>query len=88
MIVKTITTKACCGASAIYFIVDAPLSLDTIKKFTDNGFKEQPKFAQQGILYVFNDDFSLSGQLGNTKLQLTCKTKDCQNDLRILDSIL
>lgn len=88
MITKTVTTEACCGASAIYFIIDAPLTMETIQKFIANGFKEQPKFSQQGILYVFNDDFSLSGQLGNTKLQLTCKVRGCENNLKVLDSIL
>ena len=88
MILNKMETKACCGASSIFFIVDAPLSLDLIKKFVSFGFKEMPKLANQGILYVFNDDFSLSGQLGNTKLSLTCKKTNCQSNLSILDKIL
>jgi len=88
MITKTIKTKACCGATSIYFILDKPLSQQTVTDLVNAGFIEQPKFAQQGTLYVKNSDFSLSGTFGNTKVSLTCITKDCIDKTKILESLL
>lgn len=88
MIIKTIKTKACCGATSVYFILDKALSQQTVLDLVNAGFTEQPKFAQQGTLYVKNQDFSLSGTFGNTKVSLTCITKDCIDKTKMLEAIL
>lgn len=88
MIIKTIKTKACCGATSIYFVLDKPLSQQTVYDLVNAGFTEMPKFAQQGTLYVKNSDFSISGTFGNTKVSLTCITKDCIEKTKMLESIL
>ncbi len=50
-----------------------------IDKFISMGFTSSEKFLKSGILYVSNNELSLTGALGSNNLQMGCKVQDCES---------
>lgn len=80
--------KACCGKTSVIFKTDQPLTKEIIKSLVALGFNEASHFTQAGILYVDNKYIILTGPLGSDKLQVKCKSKQCEDKINELEELL
>ncbi len=88
MKIKKFEVKACCGKKSIIFQIDQPITKDLLVKLTQSGFTESPNFTKAGILYITNDNFVITGPIGSDKLQIKCRTVDCEDKLKSLEETL
>lgn len=88
MKIERFSIQACCGRTSIIFKTDRPLNTLHISEFCKLGYTEHKHFTQAGILYVDNLDFILTGPLGSDRLQVKCKTANCEPKVNDLEKIL
>lgn len=88
MKVERVSIRACCGKTALMFKTSQPLTKEVMAYLTKNGFKELEHFTKAGILYLENIDFVLTAPIGSDKLQLKCKTNDCEQKINNLEQML
>lgn len=88
MKVERYSIQACCGKKALVFKTDKPLTKDIIVFLVNSGFKEATNFTKAGILYVENTDFIITGPLGTDRLQVKCRSSDCEQKINNLETIL
>lgn len=88
MIVTRFTVQACCGKTSIIFKTDQPLDKKHLDKFATLGFNVHGHFTQAGILYVDNADYIITGPIGSNRLQVKCKTNQCEQKLNDLEGLL
>jgi hypothetical protein len=88
MKVERFTVQACCGKTSIMFKTDQPLTKTILEGLVSRGFNEHPHFTQAGILYADNLDFIVTGPIGSDRLQVKCKTANCEKNLNDLEALL
>jgi hypothetical protein len=88
MKVERFTVQACCGRTSIIFKTDQPISKIHLEGLVSRGFNEHGHFTQAGILYADNSDFIVTGPIGSDRLQVKCKTADCEKRLNDLEALL
>lgn len=88
MKVERILVQACCNRTASVFRIDRPITANLITALVAQGFHEAPNFTKAGILYVDNLDFILTGALGQDRIHVKCKHKDCDGKLNELEGLL
>ena len=78
--------QACCGRTSIIYKTGSPITESVLEQLKTEGFTIAEHFKKAGILYADNKDFILTGPIGTNRLQVKCKTKNCDNiaDLEVL----
>lgn len=82
------TIQACCGRTSIIFKIDQPIDRKLLDFLTKIGFNEAAHFTKNGLLYVDNLDFIVTGPFGSDKLQVKCRKLDCQQKLNDFEALL
>ncbi len=80
--------ETCCGKTALILKIDKTVTKEMLAKFVQMGFKEEAHFTKAGILYVTNSKFTITTPFGTTRLQIKCKSKNCDNDLASLEDAI
>lgn len=73
--------KACCGKTSLLLILNKPIDKSIITHFKSIGYKELEHFTKAGILYIENDHLIATGPIGSNKLQIKCRTNNCQSEV-------
>jgi hypothetical protein len=87
MKVERFTVQACCGSKSLIFKTNRPISKSDVSNLVKLGFTESPNFTKAGILYVDNSDLIVTGPIGSDRLQVKCKSGNCEekvNDFEVL----
>lgn len=88
MKVDRFVISACCGNTSLIFKIDQPITKNILAGLVALGFNEHHHFTNAGILYVDNLDFILTGPIGSDRLQVKCKKKDCEQNLKDLEALI
>lgn len=80
--------QSCCGKASVIFKTDQPLNKNHISNLVKLGFNENAHFSKAGILYVDNLDFIMTGPLGANRLQVKCKSANCEQKISGLEALL
>ncbi len=88
MKVQRFNIQACCGKKTLVFKTDKPLTKDVLQALINLGFRESPHFTKAGIIYVDNSDFVITGPIGSDKLQIKCRTLNCEDKINNLEQLL
>lgn len=88
MLITKYIVQACCGKTSVIFKTDQPLDKNHISSLIKLGFVNHDHFQKAGILYVDNLDFIMTGPLGANKLQVKCKTMNCDQKIDELEALL
>ena len=80
--------QACCGKKAIIFKIDQSIGGNLISQLIGLGYKEHTHFTKAGILYADNLDFIVTGPIGSDKLQVKCKSGNCDQKLNDFEALL
>ncbi len=88
MKVERHSIQSCCGRKAIIFKIDQPIDKKLCQSLVSNGFKESENYTKAGILYVDNLDFIVIGPFGSDRLQVKCKSSDCEKKVNDFEELL
>lgn len=87
---KTTLKSTGCKCSKEQLIFELSVSLDKsyIQLFNGSGFLEVKSYTNLGILYVESKDLTAIGPFGSNRLNIKCKTANCQNNILELEKII
>jgi hypothetical protein len=88
---KTIlNTASCskCNKGQLIIELGIPLDKDHIKFFTGSKFMENKTYTNLGLFYMESIDLTAIGPFGSNRLNIKCKTDNCENNIIELEHIL
>ena len=88
MEIEKIYFKSCCGGEGTILKLSSPISKDLLNALKQQSYVESEVFTRSGILYVDNKQLTVTGAFGSNKLQLKCKSKDCNQIINQLEELL
>jgi hypothetical protein len=88
MKLEKFSIQACCGKTSTIYKTDRPLVKDFLNVFKNLGFVEAEHFTKAGILYVESKQFIITGPFGSDRLQIKCKTADCDGKLKEIEALI
>ena len=78
-----------CGNKYIAFKFDRPVTTALLDVLKSNGFTEAAHFTKAGMLYADNPALRIvSGPIGSDRINVKCKTRDCDQNLNDLEVLL
>lgn len=88
---KTIlNTASCskCNKGQILLELNVPLDKTHIKFFAGSPFLENKSYTNLGLFYMESLDLVAIGPFGSNRLNIKCKTANCNNNIIELEDIL
>lgn len=80
--------NACCGKTQIILQLDFPLEKKHLQLFLNSNFIEVKNYINSGIMFVEDTNLTASGPIGSNRLQIRCKTTDCEKSSIIIENII
>jgi hypothetical protein len=83
------SVKVCCGQTGVAIKTENIISKEMIPIFTSKGYKEDKKYTNAGVLYIENDDITITGALNAKIFQIKCKpNKKCLPAVFVFEELL
>jgi hypothetical protein len=86
---KTLLASSCkCTKPQVLLEVNFSFDKEHLQYFNINNFTEVKSYTNVGILYVEDANLAAIGPFGSNRLQIKCKTDNCDASLANLENVL
>jgi len=77
-----------CAKEQVLLEINKPFDKAHLQFFIGTGFSENKTYGNLGLLYIETINLVAIGPFGSNRLNIKCKTANCQNDIIKLEDIL